>query len=184
MKVKIKSWNEIKKTLDNDRSTGSLLFTKEMRKFCGQEFDTSDAHDIGEYAGWLWHPDWLEPVKEKEKETLTIKVDPNNWEEAYKILEKALNDYKRLWTKEEIAEAIRVTDEEIIKLHHKHTSPVFYYQDKNVGVTCNFGSNGKEGIYSAKCHDGEIYNIEIGRCVAICKMTGRKIPDFIANKGR
>lgn len=167
MKVKIKSWSEIKKTLDNDSCVGATCFTKSMKEFCGQEFETSF---------------WLEPVKEKE--TLTIKVDPNNWEEAYKNLEKALNDYKLLWTEEEIAEAIRVTDEEIIKLHHKHTSPVFYYQGKNVGVTCNFGSNGKEGIYSAECREGEIYNIEIGRCVAICKMTGRKIPDFITNKGR
>lgn len=116
---------------------------------------------------------------------LTVEIDPDNPAEAHYIVSEAIKQYRYGWTEEEIAEAIRVTDEEILKLHHEHKSPVFYcYSNaQRVVASLGFGTNRTGTTREARPCDGDIFNEEIGRCVAICKLTGRKIPEFIMKKG-
>lgn len=129
---------------------------------------------------WKRRTERLEPVKP----TLTVEIDPTDPEEAHCIVIEAIRQYRYGWTEEEVAEAIRITDEEILKLHHEHKSPVFYCRDKSkVEVCLSFGSNKNGASKTARACGGDIPNVEIGRCVAICKLTGRKIPEFIMKKG-
>lgn len=180
MKVRIKTWEEIEKTLNKQGYTRGVYFDGEMKRMCGREFEI-DGYDDDRvrYSGWFWASDWLEPVKPK----LTVEIDPDNPAEAHRIVSEAIKQYRCGWTEDEIAEAIRVTDEEILKLHHEHKSPVFYCFEDNVSVTCQFGYESAKGMCFARPCDGDIFNVEIGRCVAICKLTGRKIPEFIMKKG-
>lgn len=180
MKVRVKTWEEIEKTLNADGMCGLTYFDPKMKKLCGEEFEFEEEDGDLRCAEWWWKPDWLEPVKPK----LTVEIDPDNPAEAHYIVSEAIKQYRYGWTEEEIAEAIRVTDEEILKLHHEHKSPVFYCDFSNeIIVSLRFGTN-KNGKaeYARPCY-GDIPNVEIGRCVAICKLTGRKIPEFIMKKG-
>ena len=180
MKVRVKTWEEIVKTLDKYGKTRGVYFNSEMKLMCGREFETEGFDDdCVRYSGWYWVHDWLEPVKPK----LTVEIDPDNPTEAHRIVREAIKQYRYGWTEEEIAEAIRVTDEEVLKLHHEHKSPVFYCSENGVSVTCQFGHDSTGGVYYARPCDSDIPNEEIGRCVAICKLTGRKIPEFIMKKG-
>ena len=76
MKIKIKSREEIEKTLDAsglhiDRSTGR--FAEIMFTHCGQIFEANTVSYLGYSArtdcvlshtfGWYWHKDWYEVVE-------------------------------------------------------------------------------------------------------------------------
>ena len=37
-------------------------------------------------------------------------------------------------------------------------------------------------VYCAKVHGKDVPNVTIGKCVCLCKATGRKIPKFILDK--
>lgn len=182
MRVRIKPYEKIEKTLDENNETRGMYFNGEMKRMCGREFET-DGYDDGRvrYSGWYWVSDWLEPVKPK----LTVEIDPDDPTEAHRIVSEAIKQYRYGWTEDEIAEAIRVTDEEILKLHHEHKSPVFYcYSNaQRVVASLGFGTNRTGTVREVRPCDGDVFNEEIGRCVAICKLTGRKIPEFIMKKG-
>lgn len=113
MKVRIKTWEKIEKTLDEYHKTGMVYFNPHMKEFCGRVLD-GDYENVSENifdCGWTWHTDWLEPIKQK----LTVEIDPDNPTEAHRIVSEAIKQYRYGWTEDEIAEAIRVTDEEIMK---------------------------------------------------------------------
>lgn len=70
MKVKIKSIEEIEKTLDGDYHNVDYLlyFRPEMRKLCGKVVDgkTTGSYKIKtttDKISWFWHPDWYEVVE-------------------------------------------------------------------------------------------------------------------------
>lgn len=68
-KVRVKSWEEIKKTLDGKQRQRKLFFNKDMKKFCGKIIKLGDSCQYYEHAfrgaeiGWSWAEEWLEPIK-------------------------------------------------------------------------------------------------------------------------
>ena len=79
---------------------------------------------------------------------------------------------KRKWTDDEIAEAQRIIGEIVAE----------------AGVICfydNLLNSGENRIhyngvfYTAVCSDRDEYNKTIGRMVALCKATGRKLPEWV-----
>lgn len=72
-KVRVKSWEEIKKTLNSSRFYRNAYFGPSMEKLCGktitltqvdnEDYDFSNAFDNGIDARWLWVEGWLEPIK-------------------------------------------------------------------------------------------------------------------------
>lgn len=70
-KVRIKSWEEIKKTLDVHNYCGKVWFNPDMKKLCGKEVVLSP-NDYGMLSakGWDWAEAWLEPLPKTEKAVL------------------------------------------------------------------------------------------------------------------
>lgn len=96
---------------------------------------------------------------------------------------------KRKWTEEEISAAKEISHKIILELYDNFVFPVFYQPtDNNIMVDIDFGHNfGKDRNYKktvayANCSKNDEYNVEIGRCVALCKATGKPIPEFIMRK--
>ena len=73
-KVRVKSWEEIKKTLDDCRAREDLLFAPEMKEFCKKEFIIKQVCSCNRFMvkdnRWIWHADWLEPLPKTEKAVL------------------------------------------------------------------------------------------------------------------
>lgn len=66
-KVRVKSWEEIVKTLDDSDTCNGVYFDDEMEEFCGSILTIGPWNDDGVYednkSGWIWSEQWLEPVK-------------------------------------------------------------------------------------------------------------------------
>lgn len=142
--------------------------------------------DCDEYKGdgWFWYDEMIAGLAN----TLTIEIDPTDKAAAHKAVETAIAEHQckaREWTEAEIEEAIQLSDEMILELHHRHLSPVFYHNASanDVSLALCWGAPSKSLDFSS-FPKGDPYNAEIGRCVCLCKATGRKIPEFIRNKNR
>lgn len=160
--------------------------------------------------GWFWSPEWFDVVAEDAtcdealvsettssngKEKIEIEVDLNFPAEAYHKAHLAVEEkiksyrkFKKEWTKEELQEAQRLAEEMVLELYRKRVSPVFYVRkefnpdNEEISLNCNFGTPKGYGKFHSSPAGDDIYNETIGRCVCLCKATGRKIPDFILNK--
>ena len=76
MKARVKSWEEIKKTLEHEPFGGrnyrlSVLyrtvdpvFVEDMKRYCGEIFDTEDRTGTWGISDYHWHRDWLEIIDE------------------------------------------------------------------------------------------------------------------------
>lgn len=70
-KVQVKTWEEIKKTLDHNQECRGVYFANSMKTFCGKVINIhktgtslSGAYSfIDEEGDWCWVEDWIEPVK-------------------------------------------------------------------------------------------------------------------------
>ena len=66
-KVRVKSWEEIEKTLDSERECHGVYFDDEMKEFCESILTIGPWNDDDVYednkSGWVWSEQWLEPVK-------------------------------------------------------------------------------------------------------------------------
>ena len=160
--------------------------------------------------GWFWSPEWFDVVAEDAtcdealvsettssngKEKIEIEVDLNFPAEAYHKAHLAVEEkiksyrkFKKEWTKEELQEAQRLAEEMVLELYRKRVSPVFYVRkefdpdNEEISLNCNFGTPKGYGEFHSSPAGDDIYNETIGRCVCLCKATGRKIPDFILRK--
>lgn len=182
-KIHIKSWEEIKKTLSSEnRSKRDLYFNPIMRSHCGEILTVDDTSASGRLVseGWYWEPEWYTPTEA----IATITIDLTDPKSAHAAVKDAIRNYEnrpREWTNDEIAKAGKMADEMILELHHKRLSPVLYYmpEEKRTSLSLDFGLPSKEEFYNTQVHGNDAYNEVIGRCVCLCKATGRDIPDFI-----
>lgn len=120
---------------------------------------------------------------------IAIEIDPTNKEAAHKAVEKAIAEYNNKpkdWTEEEIQQARRITEDLILNLHDDGLSPVFYYykEFKKIICTLKVGNPFNDVTYRAFPKENHIFNKHIGRCVAICHVAGKPVPDFIKNKNK
>lgn len=92
------------------------------------------------------------------------------------------------WTETELQEAQCLSEEMVLELYRERLCPVFYIvkemnPDRNeIQLNLDFGYPNEVGSFSSQPAGDDIYNETIGRCVCLCKATGRKIPDFILRK--
>lgn len=65
-KVKIKSWEEIRKTLDEDDKCNGLFFNPKMQKYCGAICNilsqSSNNYRLENTQGFYWIPEWFDVV--------------------------------------------------------------------------------------------------------------------------
>ena len=146
--------------------------------------------DSGENGGrgWYWGGEMIAGLAD----TLTIEIDPTDKAAAHKAVEDAIAEHQRKvyeWTDAEIEEAIQLSDEMILALHHRHLSPVLgYKKSENKTVLHLAKSDAESGRrwkeYTSSPRGDDHFDYDIGRCVCLCRATGRKIPEFIRDKNR
>ena len=157
-----------------DSEINPYKMEEDQQEFCGN--------------GWTWGDEMIAGLAE----TITIEIDPNDKAAAHKAVEEAIAEHQRKaceWTDEEIAEAVRLSDEMILELHHRHLSPVLgYKKSENKTVLHLAKSDAESGRrwkeYTSSPRGDDPFDYDIGRCVCLCKATGRKIPAFIWEKNR
>lgn len=149
--------------------------------------DSGFIYYLEDGKGFGYAEKWLEAT-----DTVQIFIDPSDPKSAHAAVSKVCKEWKdkqRDWTEEEIKEAKRLSDEMVLELFHAGKSPMFSYS--GCGNTVSFvlmkfgmwlGAYGE--AYCAKVRGKDIPNLDIGKCVCLCKATGREIPDFILRKNR
>lgn len=154
-------------------------------------YNSGNVYKLEDGEGFIYYECWLKPV-----EAVQIVIDPRDPKSAHAAVSKACKEWKdkqRDWTEEEIKEAKRLSDEMVLELFHAGKSPMFAYSGCGNTVSevkMKFGTwvgtwVGTYGeAYYAKVYGKDIPNLDIGKCVCLCKATGREIPDFILRKNR
>lgn len=64
--VRVKSWKEIEKTLDDCGYCHDMYFNEKMKKYCGKTFRLEKSFCYDAFSGpegWKWVEEWLEPIK-------------------------------------------------------------------------------------------------------------------------
>ena len=86
-KVRVKSWKEIEKTLNNCRRCCGVYFNGEMEYLCEKviKLSESDVYLPGAFRdnkdGWLWVEEWLEPINDF---VITIRgISPEELEKTF-----------------------------------------------------------------------------------------------------
>lgn len=204
MKARVKSFEEIKQTIDELGMTKrGISFAYSVRQKCGQEVDVmgkSDFYRESHPLGVMFDPDWLEFPNEttevedfkNDPDTITITVRADDREFAHRCLDDAINTYEKKyeWTPAEIERAKDKNCSLLMRAYKKNLCPVFYKKYSSDGlpyVACsiNFGTFGKDrGTTFAIPKGKDKFNWDIGRCVALCKVMGEPVPDFIKNKNK
>lgn len=208
MKARVKSFEEIKKTLDELGTSrwNTVPFTSAVWGKCGQEVHVENISRCREIYresnqfGLMFDGEWLEfPTEIKEVEdfkndpdTITITVRTDDREFAHRCLDDAIDEYERRheWTPAEIERAKDKVCSLLIRAYEKSLCPVFYKKyglDKSPYVECkiSFGTFGKDkGSTFAIPKGKDKFNWDIGRCIALCKAMGKPVPDFIKNKNK
>ena len=166
-----------------DKWLGKVMTIRRVNKHLDNPYKMEEDRDEYVGYGWFWGDEMISGLAD----TLTIEIDPTDRAAAHKAVEDAIAEYQRRdyeWTKAEIEEATRLSDEMILDLHHKRLNPVFYHAAGEVRLKFGFFEPSGDCNYIAAVPKGAPYSAEIGRCVCLCKATGRKIPAFIRNKNR
>lgn len=91
------------------------------------------------------------------------------------------------WTNNEIKKARHIVTEYIKMLAMSRTTLVFYTSTKSIKcclikIQTNSSEIDVVRENTAFCKDNDIFNVDIGMCVAACKVLNKPIPDFILNK--
>lgn len=198
--VRVKSFEEIEKTLDAKNCYHGVYFNAYMKRLCSKTFRIKriikekpwqarlkaiDGSKLSLNDDWSWDADWLESV-EKNKRNVTFPIDVSD-------LEKAIEEVKRLHYE---SSKHRLSDKEMdsvkllmgdyaAKAIEKGYSLVFYvYKNGNrVELRTDFGSDSRTGglpqKVSAQCSPDDEFNPTVGKFVCLCKLFGRKVPSWI-----
>lgn len=179
----------------NPMDTYDLVFLNEMRVYCGQEvtittkFSGESYFSIKEDNGMhYWDEKWFEPIDRNKPKMLTISFDPSDKAAAHKMVEEAIKNYytPEDWTEEEIEKAKDLVCEMASTIVREGGDLFFSHEDEDDSITCSVyrGSFIWESAhdFQAKPSGGDVYNVWIGKCVALCKALNKPIPDFIRFK--
>lgn len=198
--VRVKSFKEIKKTLDAKNYCHGVYFNPYMRGLCSKTFRIEeiigfqpftvhlkkvDGENLKIRDCWTWNADWLESVEEDKRNT-TFPIDVSD-------LDKAIEEVKRLHSEsskhrlsgKEMDSVKVLMGEYAAKVIEKGYSLVFYvYKSSNrVELRTDFGSCSKSESLprkvSAKCSPDDEFNPTVGKFVCICKLLGHKVPSWI-----
>ena len=171
-----------------DKWLGKVMTIRKTGEGSSGPYKMEEDRDEHKGDGWFWHDGMIAGLAN----TLTIEIDPADKAAAHKAVETAIAEHQRKvreWTEAEIEEATRLSDEMILELHHRHLSPVLgYKKSENKTVLHLAKSDAESGRrwkeYTSSPRGDDPFDYDIGRCVCLCRATGRKIPAFIRNKNR
>lgn len=198
--VRVKSFKEIKKTLDSDGYCHGIFFNSEMKRLCSKTFRVKEITGFQPFAmhlkkvdggklkvqeWWTWDADWLESVEEDKRNT-TFPIDVSD-------LDKAIEEVKRLHhesskhrlSDKEMDSVKALMGEYAAKVIEKGYSLVFYVykSDNRVALRTDFGSSSRTGDLpqkvSAQCSPDDEFNPTVGKFVCLCKLLGHKVPSWI-----
>lgn len=194
--VRVKSFEEIEKTLDAKDCCHGIYFNAFMRRFCSRTFrieridntisprvflKAANGSKLTSDNFWSWDADWLTAVSDT-----IFSIDVSN-------LEKAIEEVKRLHyesskhrlSDKEMDSVKALMGEYAVKVIEKGYSLVFYvYKNSNrVELRTDFGSSSRTGDLpqkvSAQCSPDDEFNPTVGKFVCLCKLLGHKVPSWI-----
>lgn len=171
-----------------DKWLGKVMTIRRVDEHLLNPYKMEEDRDEHTGDGWYWGDEMIAGLAN----TLTIEIDPADKAAAHKAVEDAIAEHQRKareWTEAEIEEATRLSDEMILELHHRHLSPVLgYKKSENKTVLHLAKSDAESGRgwkeYTSSPRGDDPFDYDIGRCVCLCRATGRKIPEFIRNKNK
>lgn len=168
-KVRVKSWKEIEKTLNDYRECRGVYFNGEMERLCGKiiEINESDTYYARSFRSdenrWLWVEEWLESIgstDKKEREPVKMEkvvvVRGMNEQQVRKYL-GALP--KSVETVEMPRSVWEICGDIFNKCENEETS-IFLKGNITVAVT----KDGRVGV--ARLRAGDTYDINVGRALA------------------
>ena len=194
--VRVKSFKEIKKTLDEKGCCHGIYFNAYMRNFCSKTFrvekidntkfprillKAENGSKLTLDGYWSWDADWLTAANDT-----IFSIDVSD-------LEKAIEEVKRLHyesskhrlSDEEMDSVKTLMGEYAAKAIEKGYSLVFYVYEngKRVELRTDFGSSSRTGDLpqkvSAQCSPDDEFNPTVGKFVCLCKLLGHKVPSWI-----
>ena len=155
-KVRVKSWEEIKKTLDDCRAREDLLFAPEMKEFCKKEFIIKQVCSYNRFMvkdnRWIWHADWLEPLPKTEKAVLVRGMS------EYDVRRLLGGQPKSI----ETIEVKRSLKEIITEIYNK--PPLFnfhFYGNATIAI-----DNSGRYIGVARCNPNDTWDTYVGRALS------------------
>lgn len=171
-----------------DKWLGKVMTIRRVDEHLLNPYKMEEDQDEFGGGGWFWGDEMIAGLAD----TLTVEIDPADKAAAHKAVEDAIAEHQRKvceWTEAEIEEAARLSDEMILELHHRHLSPVLgYKKSENKTVLHLAKSDAESGRrwkeYTSSPRGDDPFDYDIGRCVCLCRATGRKIPEFIREKNR
>lgn len=198
--VRVKSFEEIEKTLNANGDYHSLYFNPNMKRLCSKTFRIEkigelnprrvylkaiDGSSLPVNDFWSWEADWLESAEEN-KRNVTFPIDVSD-------LGKAIEEVKRLHyesskhrlSDKEMDSVKMLMGEYAAKVIEKGYSLVFFVsEDSNrVALRTDFGSSSRTGDLpqkvSAQCSPDDEFNPTVGKFVCLCKLLGHKVPSWI-----
>lgn len=121
------------------------------------------------------------------EQIITLKVDLEYPEEAHHAIDEAVEAYeadKLKWTKEEIAEAKNLAMKIMTQLCLDGYSISWYKAEIYEFHSINVWLESEERkVKNCTCSIGSFeWNVWIGKCVCLCRVTGREVPTFIIKK--
>ena len=194
--VRVKSFKEIKKTLDAKNYYHGVYFNAYMKSLCSKTFrirriikekpwrarlKAVDGSNLPLNDDWSWDADWLTAANDA-----IFSIDVSD-------LEKAIEEVKRLHyesskhrlSDEEMNSVKTLMGEYAAKAIEKGYSLVFYVckNDNRVALRTDFGSSSRTGDLpqkvSAQCSPDDEFNPTVGKFVCLCKLLGHKVPSWV-----
>ena len=192
--VRVKSFEEIKKTLDEKNYHHGVYFNAYMKRLCSKTFRVRriikekpwrarlkavDGYNLPLNDDWSWDADWLTAANDT-----IFSIDVSD-------LEKAIEEVKRLHyesskhrlSDEEMDSVKTLMGEYAAKAIEKGYSLAFYVYSSRVELRTDFGSSPRTGDLpqkvSAQCSSDDEFNPIVGKFVCLCKLLGHKVPSWI-----
>lgn len=119
------------------------------------------------------------------EQIITLKVDLEYPDEAHHAIDEAVKAYeedKHKWTAQEIADAKRLAMHIMSQLCLDGYSINWANGDTSVCVFIYLPDCEPSNSYFIPDPDACEWNIWIAKCAALCRATGREVPEFITKK--
>ena len=198
--VRVKSFEEIKKTLSSGGYCHDIFFADEMKHFCSKAFRVKeiigfqpftvhlkkvDGGELKVKDWWIWDADWLESIEENKRNAI-FPIDVSDLDKAIEEVKRLhYESSKRRLSEKEMDSVKMLMGDYAAKAIEKGCSLVFYvYKDSNrVELRTDFGSSSRTGNLpqkvSAQCNPDDEFNPTVGKFVCLCKLLGHKVPSWI-----
>lgn len=166
-KVRVRSWEEIRKTLERRGEYKGYYFPNEMKAYCGKNITLGRCVDSGVFRdsreNWSWCCAWLEPIESAEKkERESVKMEKvvvvrgMNEQQVRKYLGALA---KSVETVEMPRRVWDICGDIFNKCENEETS-IFLKGNITVAVT----KDGRVGV--ARLRAGDTYDINVGHALA------------------